>query len=169
MRYPEGLVALLSYIWFAPAVICATYIGMEIQDPEKKWYLVGIYTILGVIFNIVIFLDPISSFYLGAYAPEGEGLIDYNINLTSVAGMILALMLIPYFVVLVFGIFSYSKKTRGTIRKQFLLLGIGIFGFFFFGIMEGFFQPGLFIIFVRIGYIGSFWFMYLALTRTITS
>ena len=32
----DGIVAILSYIWFAPAIITAMYIGAELLNPKKK-------------------------------------------------------------------------------------------------------------------------------------
>ncbi|MHA1148256.1 MAG: hypothetical protein ACTSR8_08420 [Promethearchaeota archaeon] len=164
---PVGLVALLSYIWFPPVIISAMYIGLELAFPKYKWSVLGFYIAVGTIFIILIFIDPIGSFYLGTYAPEGEGLIDYNINPMSIAGLVLSGMLFPVVIGLFLAAAIVGKSTNGTIRKQFILLGIGVLSFAIFGIFEGFTQLGIMIIFVRIGYMSSFWWMYLGLTRTV--
>ena len=64
MEYPitYGIVGILSYIWLAPAIITAIYIGAELLIPKAKWYVVIIFIILSIIFEILIFTDPFSAF-----------------------------------------------------------------------------------------------------------
>jgi hypothetical protein len=118
---------------------------------------------LGVIFNILIFIDPINSFYSGFYETQSERLIDYNINITSIAGIFLALMLIPLILLLGVRIMRDAFKTTGALRKKFFMISIGAFCYGIFGMLEGFTQPGFSVIIVRIGYLSSFWFLYYGL------
>ena len=156
-------VALLSYIWFAPVMIAAISMTTEVLEFKRKKFLIGIYVILGIIFNILIFIDPINSFYSGFYETQSERLIDYNINITSLAGIFLALMLIPLILLLGVRILRDAFKTTGALRKKFLLISFGAFCYGIFGLLEGFTQPGITVIIVRIGYLCSFWFLYFGL------
>ena len=156
-------VALLSYIWFVPVMIAAILMTTEVLEFKRKKILVFLYIILGVIFNILIFIDPINSFYSGFYETQSERLIDYNINITSIAGIFLALMLIPLILLLGVRIMRDAFKTTGTLRKKFLLISLGAFCYGIFGMLEGFTQPGVSVIIVRIGYLSSFWFLYYGL------
>lgn len=164
---PQGLVALLSYIWFPPTMVSAAYLALGIREHKSQVPFTALYGVLAVIFYILIFLDPLGSFYLGRYAPPGEGLIDYNINSASPAGIFLLIMLAPILIFLGYGAFRFGQETSGTIRTQFLLLGLGVLSFGIFGLLEGLTQPGVAVIFVRIGYLSSFLWMYLGLTRSV--
>lgn len=159
----NGEVALLSYIWFAPMICIAVYMAGELQYPENKWYIVSVFIILGIIFNLLIFINPIGSFSFGSYAPEGEGLIDYNINLFSPAGIFLIIMLIPLLIFLGMGLLVRVIRSSGLIRKRFSVLLCGVFTYGVFGILEGYTLLGYAIVLVRIGYIGSFYLSYLGL------
>lgn len=153
-------VALLSYFWFPPLVILAIYLAGQIQFPGKEKYFVIPYLILGAIFYILIFLDPVASFYSDFYEDTTPRMIDYNINLSSIAGIFLLMMLIPVIISLGFGLIYHSTKTTGVLKKKFLILAAGAFCYGIFGSMEGFTVPGVLVIIVRIGFLGSFWLMY---------
>ena len=168
---PVGFTAFLSYIFFPPIMLAAIYVGAEIEFPDKKMHFVRLYAGASIIFYVLIiadfFMPPITSFYLGTYAPEGEGLIDYNIQLTSLAGIALIVMLLPVVLAVGLGAMINSGKSSGVIKKQFFWLGCGAFCYGVFGMMEGLIQPGPLVIIVRIGYISSFWFMYIGLSTSV--
>lgn len=94
-----------------------------------------------------------------------ETLIDYNINLFSIAGILMAILLIPLLILLGFGFFRKAMQSSGNIRNKFLLLSAGSISFCLFGLLEGFTAPGITIIFVRLGYLSSFWLFYFGLIR----
>jgi len=161
----RGIVALLSYIWFAPVIITAMYIGAELLTPNKKIYIVLIFLIISLIFEIIIFVDPLGSFnfYPIPPTPPSENLIDYNVNLMTFAGISMGIMLIAVLIFLGLGFLYKGFQSSGVIRKNFLLLSAGSICFCIFGLLEGLTEPGFMIIIVRIGYLSSFWFMYFGL------
>ena len=53
----NGIVGILSYIWFAPVIITSMYIGAELLAPKMKKYIVIIFLILTIFFEIVIFIS----------------------------------------------------------------------------------------------------------------
>jgi len=156
-------VALLTYIWFGPVIILALYIAVQVQFPEKTKQIVIPFIILSVIYYFLIFIDPLGSFYSGYYENNKPRLIDYNINITSPAGIIFALMLFPTIIIFGVGMLYQSSKTSGDLKKKFLLLAVGAFCYGISGLFEGFTQPGVGVIFVRIGFLSSFWIMYFGL------
>jgi len=158
-----GLVGILSYIWFAPAMIIALYIGAELLVPKKKWYLMFIIFILSAIFEVFFILDPMGTFNFVDPVNPGETLIDYNVNMFTPAGIIMAILLLAVLVVLGFGFLIKSIKSSGDLKKRFFLLSMGSICFCIFGLLEGLTAPGLMVIFVRIGYLISFWLMYYGL------
>jgi len=161
----RGIVALLSYIWFAPVIITAMYIGAELLEPNIKKYIVIAFLIISVFFEIVIFIDPLGSFNFNPIppTPPTENLIDYNVNLMTLAGILMGVMLITVLIFLGIGFLYKSFQSSGVIRKNFLLLSIGSICFCIFGLLEGLTVPGIMVIIVRIGYLCSFWFMYFGL------
>jgi hypothetical protein len=148
-----GLVGILSYIWFAPIIILAIYIGAELLVPKKKWYLMILIIILSAIFEVLFILDPLGTFNFVDPVNPGEILIDYNVNMFTPAGLIMAVLLLTVLIILGFG----------ELRKRFLFLSMGSICFCIFGLLEGLTAPGLMVIFVRIGYLTSFWLMYFGL------
>ena len=161
----DGFVGIFSYIWFAPVIIMAMYIGTELLTPEKKWYVLTFIIIISVAFEIVMFIDPLTAFNFNPDPPSAPiiNLIDYNINLLTIAGMLVGGLLLSTLVFLGFGFFYKGLQSTGEIRKKFFYLSAGAIGFCVFGLLEGLTVPGITVIFVRIGYLASFWFMYLGL------
>ena len=66
-----GLYSILSYMWVPIPLVFAMLISAQILSPEKKWYIVSIYIILGVIFEFLLFFDRGNSFIFDY--PEGSG------------------------------------------------------------------------------------------------
>ncbi|MFW9878424.1 MAG: hypothetical protein ACFFG0_35530, partial [Candidatus Thorarchaeota archaeon] len=161
----NGIVAILSYIWFAPVIITSMYIGTELLIPKIKLHIFIIVLIISIIFEIIIFLDPLSSFNFIPEPPDApdKNLIDYNVNLYTPAGMLMGGLLLLVLIFLGFGFLLKGLKTSGVIRKNFLFLSTGSFCFCIFGLLEGLTVPGFTVIIVRIGYLSSFWLMYLGL------
>ncbi len=161
----NGTVAILSYIWFAPVIITAMYIGAELLAPKIKTYIVVIILIISIIFEIIIFFDPLGSFNFVPTPPASpsKNLIDYNVNLMTFAGILMGVMLITVLVFLGLGFLYKALQSSGVIRKNFLYLSIGSIFFCIFGLLEGLTVPGILVIIVRIGYLSSFWLMYFGL------
>jgi len=161
-----GLVGILSYVWFAPVVILALYIGAELLIPKKKWYLMVVIIIICVVFEILFLMDPMGTFnFVVDPSIPVTLLIDYNVNLFTPAGIIMAILLLLILIVLGFGFLIKSFQSSGVLRKKFLFLSLGSICFCIFGLLEGLTAPGdiLMVIFVRIGYLISFWLMYYGL------
>jgi len=108
-------------------------------------------------------MAPFSAFNFNPPAVSGDGLIDYNLNTFSLAGMIMGLFLILILILLGFGFLIKSFQSSGVLKKKFFLLSMGAICFCVFGLLEGLIVPGFTVIFVRIGYLSSFWFMYYGL------
>ena len=158
-----GLVGILSYIWFAPVMILALYIGAELLLPKRKWYFMAIISIICIVFVILFFMDPMGTFNFVPPTVLGESLIDYNVNILTPAGIIMAILLLAVLILLGFGFLIKSIQSTGILRKKFLFLSLGAIFFCVFGLLEGLTEPGVMVIFVRIGYLISFWLMYYGL------
>ncbi len=161
----NGTVAILSYIWFAPAIITAMYIGAELLTPKIKRYIVVVILIISILFEIIVFLYPLESFNFVPLppTPPSINLIDYNVNLMTLAGILMGVMLLTVLIFLGIGFLYKAFQSSGVIRKNFLYLSVGSIFFCIFGLLEGLTVPGILVIIVRIGYLSSFWLMYLGL------
>ncbi len=161
----NGMVAILSYIWFAPAMITAMYIGAKLLIPKIKLHILSIVLVISIFFEIIIFRYPLSSFNFIPEPPlvPNENLIDYNVNLLTPAGMLMGVLLLLVLIFLGLGFLYKGLKSSGVIRKNFLSLSVGSLFFCIFGLLEGLTAPGFLVILVRIGYLSSFWLMYLGL------
>lgn len=161
-----GLVGILSYIWFAPVVILALYIGAELLVPKRKWYLMFIIIALSILFEILFFLNPYGTFnFIVDPSIPVELLIDYNVNMFTPAGILMAILLLLILIVLGFGFLIKSFQSSGVLRRKFFFLSMGSICFCIFGLLEGLTVPGFIymVIFVRAGYLISFWLMYYGL------
>ncbi len=161
----NGIVALISYIWFAPVIVSAMYIGVELMAPKIKKPILIIFLIISIFFEIIIFIDPINSFNFIPSIPDppSKNLIDYNVNLLTLAGMLLGGLLLPVLIFLGFGFLYKALESSGEIRKKFFLLSAGSISFCIFGLLEGLTVPGILVIMVRLGYVSSFILMYFGL------
>ncbi|MFX0018860.1 MAG: hypothetical protein ACFFAK_15370 [Promethearchaeota archaeon] len=158
-----GIVGILSYIWLAPAIITAIYIGAELLIPKAKWYIAIIFIILSIIFEILIFIDPFSAFKFQDPPSPGRLLINYSVQTFSIAGILMAVFLLTIIVLLGVGFLVKSFQSSGILKTKFFLLSMGSIFFCVFGLIEGLFEPDIWVIFVRIGYLSSFWLMYYGL------
>ena len=161
----NGIVAILSYIWFAPVIITAMYIGAELLVPKRKIYIIIIILGVSILFEIIVLLYPLQSFNFIPPPPTTptKNLIDYNVNLNTLAGYLMGGLLISVIIFLGLGFIYKAFQSSGAIRKNFLFLSAGSLCFCIFGLLEGLTVPGLLVIIVRIGYLSSFWLMYLGL------
>jgi len=158
-----GIVGILSYIWLAPAIITAIYIGAELLIPKAKWYVVIIFIFLSIIFEILIFIDPFSAFKFEDPPSPGQLLVNYSVQTFSIAGILMAIFLLTIIVLLGVGFLVKSFQSSGILRTKLFLLSMGSIFFCVFGLIEGLFEPDIWVIFVRIGYLSSFWLMYYGL------
>ena len=159
----HGIVGILSYIWLPPAIITAIYIGAKLLMPKKKWIILSLFGLLGIFFEVIIFLDPFAAFNFDDPLIPGTLLIDYNTIIDSIAGILMAFFLLSTLILLGVGFILKAFQSSGVLKKKLLLLSLGAIFFCVFGLLEGLTAPGLMVIFVRLGYLASFWFMYYGL------
>ncbi|MHA2181421.1 MAG: hypothetical protein ACXAAH_08365 [Promethearchaeota archaeon] len=158
-----GLYSILSYMWVPIPLIFAMLISAQILFPEKKWYIVAIYAILGIIFEYFVFFRTLDSFSFEVPIISGDTLIDSRFKLPSPAFFLIAVF---DFSVLLNGIGFFRKgiQSKGIIRRKNFYLSAGFFIFVFFTFFDVFNFPGFNEIYiVRIGINFCFLFFYLGL------
>ncbi len=159
---PIYLYSLLSYLWVAPTLIVAMYLGGELLIPKKKWILVGAFIILGIIFEYFLWFQTNESFTWTLTNP-GQDLIDASFIRDHPTFLLVALFLVSALVFLGIGFFIKAKQATGELRKKFFYLGLGFTIFVVCGALDSIIPPGIAIGFVR-GLMMTFAFwMYLGL------
>ena len=181
-----GIIGWISYMWYPPMMTVAILIAVSVLKPEWKKLSLGIFAILGLIFEIVLIIQPLQSFYFVYPPSSGENLVDYNINPTSIAGIMVILLMVP---VLIFnglgflhgiminkgGLSQYNLDAKkeadawgireriasGEIKNNFIFLFLAVVLFGFGGAMESLTEPGILLVIVRAAWVCSFIFMYL--------
>jgi hypothetical protein len=159
---PIYLYSLLSYLWVAPTLIVAMYLGGELLIPKKKWILVGAFIILGVIFEYFLWFQTDQSFTWTLNNP-GEELIDASFVRSHPTFLLVAVFLVSALVFLGIGFFIKAKQATGNLRRKFFYLGLGFTIFVVCGAADSIIPPGFAIGIVR-GIMMTFaLFMYLGL------
>lgn len=121
---PIYVYSIFSYMWVAPALICAMYLGGELLAPKRKWLLVAIYFLLGYAFELFLWLDTKNSFEFILEKP-GEDLIDASFVRTHPTFIFVAVFLISTFIFLGIGFAIKAKQSTGLLRRKFTYLSIG--------------------------------------------
>jgi hypothetical protein len=157
------IISIISYMFAPPAFVLAMYVCTELLMPEKKWYFISIVLILSIFLGLFFLLDPLGSFHYSYPEKSGENLIDDNINLESFAGILFIILAFLFLFFCGFGVLIKAFKSSGLIRKKYLLLSLGFIIWGIFGILEGYTEPGIALIFVRAAIISAIWLWYLGL------
>ncbi len=151
---PTPVYSILSYLWVAPALVVAMYLGGELILPKRKWILVGIFIVLGAIFEYALWFHTTDSFTWNVDTDPlftlGEDLIDASFVRTHPTFIMVAFFLVALLVFLGIGFFIKAKQSTGELRKKFFYLGFGFTLFVVCGALDSIIPPGIAIGFVRV-------------------
>ena len=155
-----GIYGILSYLWIAPALVMAMYIGGELIIPKRKWILVIIYMVLGIIFEYFLWFQTDNTFVIDLVPGE---IIDSSFVLLYPTFLLMALFILSILIFHGIGFLIKAIKSTGVLRKKFLLLGIGFIIFSIAGAGDSLVNPGIGLVIVRTAMISSIVLMYLGL------
>ncbi len=161
---PPEVYVFLSYMWVAPTLVVAMYLGGELLMPKRKWLLISIFIVLGVIFELFLWLTPWQSFdHIEVLPGDIDGLIDASFTRAHPTFIMVAIFLVSALVFLGIGFALKAKQTTGQLRKKFTYLSIGFIIFVISGALDSILTLPLAIGIVRV--VMSFFavFMYLGL------
>lgn len=159
---PAYIYGYLSYVWVAPAIIAAMYLGGEIILPKRKWILVGIFAILGVIFELFLFLDTSNTFEEFTVNNPGD-LIDASFKRQSFAFIFIAIFLVSTLILLGIGFLVKSQQAPSELKKRFRYLSLGVFTFVIGAALDSIIPVGVAIGIIRIITVTSAFWMYFGL------
>jgi hypothetical protein len=132
-------------------VVTGYYIGAELMMPDKKKIVVGIYTAIAVIFEILVFIAPTNAVYILGIRfepvfiinqPIAGDLIDSGFNRASLAYWILLFFQLSIIIFLTIGYAIKAKQATGELRKKFTYLSIASLIFFICGLFDSIIPPG---------------------------
>lgn len=150
---PTQLYSLLSYLWVAPVLVVAMYLGGSLMFPKRKWVIVGIFIVLGIVFEYFLWFQTDASFTWNIFTDPGflpgEDLIDASFIRTHPTFLMIALFLVSALILLGVGFFIKAKQATGDLRKKFIYLGLGFTIFVVCGALDSIVPPGIAIGFVR--------------------
>lgn len=145
---PFSTYSILSYLWVAPALVTGMYLGGELIFPKGKWILVGIFIVLGAIFEYFLWFQTNESF-TWVLANPGD-LIDASFVRTHPTFLMIAVFLVATLVFLAIGFFIKAKQATGELRKKLFYLGLGFTIFVLSGALDSILTLPLAIGFVRV-------------------
>ncbi|MFX1573491.1 MAG: hypothetical protein ACFFB0_12130 [Promethearchaeota archaeon] len=132
---PVPVYVLLSYTWVAPALFFAMYLGGELLIPKYKWVLVGIFLVLGIVFEYFLWFQTVDSFdYIEVLVPNG--LIDASFNQGHPTFILVAVFLVSSLIFLGIGFAIKAKQSTGLLRRKFTYLSIGFIIFVVCGALD---------------------------------
>ena len=127
----------LSYLWVAPALLFAIYLGGELLMPKKKWILLTIYVALGIAFEYFLWFDTINSFKQPIEAKfPGNTIIDASFNTSHPTFILIAIFLVSALFFLGIGFAIKAKQSTGLLRKKFIFLSVGFIIFVLSGALD---------------------------------
>jgi hypothetical protein len=159
-----GIYGRLSYMWVAPGLTCAMYIGAELIKPDKKLNIVSIYIVLGILFELFLFLDTMNSFTFILKNP-GEDLTDTSFVLGHPTFILIVIFLLSVLIFNGFGFLRKSFQSTGIIRRNFLFLSLGFLIFVIAGAGDSLISPGVTLVFIRIAMVSSSWMLYIGFKK----
>ena len=161
--YPPaiGIYSLLSYLWVAPAITIAMYLGARLLAPDKKKTIVIIYLVLGVIFEYFLWFQTLQSFDYNVYG--GGDLTNASFVRAHPTFLMIALFLVSTLILLGIGFLIKAKQSIGMIRKKFTYLSLSIIIFVLCGALDSILTLPVAIGFVRVAMMTSPLLMYLGL------
>ena len=139
---PSRTYALLSYMWVAPTLVFAIYLGGELIWPKGKWILVSIYVALGILFEMFLWFNTYGSFEELAPEIPGETIIAASFDQGHPTFLLVAFFLVSALVFLGIGFLIKGIQATGELRKKFIFLAIGFIIFVITGASDSLLDPG---------------------------
>jgi hypothetical protein len=130
------LYCIMEYMWAFPAFVFSMAIGAELMAPEKKKLIIILSVILGIIFEIFLFLDAPNGFTSHPYV-EGE-LYSSSFKLLHPIFFCIGIFIGTILVFLVFGSLRMGIKSTGRIRRKAYQLALGFFLFIMVVVLDSF-------------------------------
>ena len=157
-----GVHGLLSFTSIAPGIVCGMYLGSELLAPKKKKIIVGIYAIIAVVFEIILYICPRCALKF-TNEDSSTDLIDSSFVLLYPTFIFVVVFLISILVFCGIGSLIKAQQASGDLKKKFRFLSLGFTIFVISGALDALVAPGIWLIFIRLGMITYAWLLYFGL------
>ena len=157
----SGIIGLINWMWFPGVAIFGMFFGAELIAPKKKWTVFTIYLILGIVFDVLLIFESPSPLTYTYPAIPGEDLINDSLVFESITSILALIFLVSILILDGFGFLRKGIQGTGIIRRKFYYLSLGAFLYIMGGILDGLFDPGISLIFIRAAMIISAILFYL--------
>lgn len=122
---PGGWMGVINTMWAPLVLLLSLYIGAELMIPKLKYYILASFLIITVIFEFLLFIDPLGTFYFRDPIPPGSNLILIYLHTNSPSNLLFISFQFIGFFFCGFGYLIKGFKSSGVIKSKFLLLSIG--------------------------------------------
>jgi len=159
----EKVYGVLTFMWVSPLLVVTMFVGGDLMLTKKnKHILVGISTIIGVIFEIFLFTDTDAAIK-NCPDPKGRELYDASIVIGHPTSYLILIGLGFLFTFVVIGGYRQGLQTTGILRKRFFYMATAIFLFIPIAIIDAFYEPVLIVLGMRLLMVFVASLMYLSL------
>jgi len=141
----------LTLIQLPITILLSQYVAVELLLPSKKKYILSFLGLIGILFLISLFLEPINSVNAVGFPLEN---FYYKIclNINSLSGIFGVILIIFVFIFSGVGFIYKSFVSQKSIRNNFRYLGLGMIFISLFGLLESIIIS-VFLVLIRIGVI----------------
>ncbi len=164
---PRELYVILAYMWVAPSIIFAMFLSSKLIMPDKTKLLVSIFLILGIIFEILLFLyflNPTLILGMDAFTYKKVGAyLDTTFVYRHPLFILIAIFLGSTFIFLVRGSIKMAKQSPGILREKALRISLSFILFIIIAICDTLIPLGIILVFSRMGMVVCAYLLYSAL------
>jgi len=162
-----GFHAVMTYMWAPPVGLIATFVGAELIIIRGKKLILISFLIFGLIYEILIFINPFYSLYSVPPVNSGEDLIHTNVIFGTPVSFLLIFLFGYVLTIVDIGFFYKGVKARDILRKKYIILFLGFTLYHIIIFFDAFTNPRGALIIMRAGTFVCFLFWYLGLKEEI--
>jgi len=160
----EKICGVLTFVWVLPLLIVTMFVGgdLMLSNKKNKYILVIISAIIGIVFELFLFLD-LDAAIKHSPDPNGFELYDPKIVIGHPTFYLIGIGLLLLFGFVVIGGYRQGLKTTGALRSRFFYMATAIFLFIPIAVIDAFYEPILIVLAMRFLMIFVASLMYLSL------
>ena len=148
----------LTWVQLPISVLLSQYVAAELLLPSKKIYIIYFLEIIGILFLVFLFLDPLNSVNPVGY-PVENFYYKISIKINSLPGIFCIVLVLFVFFFSGIGYIYKSFISKPQIKNNFRFLGIGMIFIYLFGILDSIVE-GIFLVLIRLGAIVGLFLSY---------
>ncbi len=156
-------VPIIGWVWIAPLTISVMYIASMLLKPERKSLILSIYILLGIVYEIILFVDTENSAFIDLPDFPGQKLYDANFEIFTPCFLMVIIFVLSICLFFGIGILIKAINSPKEIKKKFSFLSTGVFLLIIFILLDALIPLSPLIILFRSGIIVGVFFIYFGL------